>query len=103
MVESMVGTCDPCSTCLAIASSLSSVKLSARQYHCSPGTKRGSNKLCTAGNGTGPTASSNGFPTERIGLVAASVSSADAVQHHTIPHTFLRCTVSGNVGAGGTP
>ena len=35
----------PCSTCRAMASSVNSVKLSARQYHWRPGTKNGSKKL----------------------------------------------------------
>src|SRR5208282_4704056 len=81
MVESIVGIFEPCSTCFAMAASLSPVKLSARQYHCNPGTNRPSKVLCTAGNGAGPTASSNGAPTLRIGRVAFSVCSAVPVLH----------------------
>src|SRR5271165_2019819 len=101
MVESIEGSVEPCSTCRAMASSVSCVKLSARQYHWSPGTNKGSKRLCTAGNGAGPTWSSRGWPRARIGVVAASVSSAVPVEHQTIPQTVLRCKCSGNIGAGG--
>src|ERR1035437_238508 len=90
MVESVVGILDPCSTCRAMASSVNSVKLSARQYHCRPGTNSGSKRLCTAGNGASPTWSNTGLPSVRIGLRDSSTFSADPVQHHTTPHTFLR-------------
>src|SRR5215469_2148821 len=98
----MVGSFDPCSTCRAMTSSLNSVKLSARQYHCKPGTYKPSNRLCTAGNGAGPIWSRSGWPTERIDLVDSSVCSEVPVQHQIIPQTFLRWRCAGNAGAGGT-
>src|SRR5881394_3851838 len=102
MVECIVGSASPNGMCLAIASSLSSLTKSARQYHCKPGGYSASNMLCNAGCGSGPTKSSAGFLKARIGLNVSSAFSGGPAYAQTTPHIFFMCKCYGNGGAGGT-
>src|SRR3954453_14891452 len=101
MVDCQLGSCAAYSTCFSTASSGISSTKSARQYHCSPAGKIGSNALCSAGSGIGCTPSSNRPGCDRASASASSAWSAGPVQHQTTAATFCRCSSSGNGGGGG--
>src|SRR4029453_14457791 len=102
MVECIVGRALANLTCCAIASSLSSLTKSARQYHCNPGGYSPSNMLCKAGCGSGPTRSSAAFLKERIGLNVFLPCCGRPLHVQKTPHIFLKRRFSGKGGAGGT-
>src|ERR1700760_5069033 len=102
MVEWSDGTSEPCLICRAIASSLSSFTKSAFQYHCMPGVNSPSNMLCNMGYGMGAKNSKAGVRNLRAGSRILFACSSVPVEHHTMPHIFLKCNASGKGGAGGT-
>ena len=102
MVDFQLGSCAANAMCCSIASSEISLTKSARQYHCSPAGKTGSNALCNAGSGIGCTPSRSRPGCDRASANASSACSAGPVQHQITAATFCRCSSSGNGGAGGT-
>src|SRR5271157_628007 len=102
MVDAGVGISEAYFTWHSIASSVSSLKKSAFQYHWRPGGKVESNMLCNAGCGIGPTRSRAGVRKPRIGLKVSSALSNGPVQHQMIPHIFLLWRCCGKGGPAGT-
>ncbi len=75
MVDNGVGSCSPYLRCVSMASSVISVKKSARQYHCRPSGSSGLNRLWKASNGIGARPTISGEPNSLIGASAWSATS----------------------------
>src|ERR1022692_2828523 len=102
IVENMEGSLEPFVTCAAMDSSVRWSTKSAFQYHCIPGVNSPSNRLCSAGNGTGPTPTSSGVAQLSAGLSNSAVRSGLAVEHQTTPQTVRMCSDTGNMSTGVT-
>ena len=79
MAEWPVGSCAPYLTCTSIAASEISLKMSARQYHCSPAGYSGSKALCNAVNGISCSPTTSGEPNDRTGSSTSSALSCGPV------------------------